>query len=396
VNEAICTVVMMRKPIASEEHLMGAFWTAVRLLVRHYHEGRRRIRVGARSRVDFESAALHAATDDPAPDQVVELKDRLARAADFMAQLSELERQVVTIMAARGTGIKLTARILDLPAKTVKAAARSAEGKLDRVATIAAAGRMCGYRHDAIAAHARGIAHAEDERVARAHLAACARCRHSYVQIVREMRRHEFQRGAAAAFLPILPSALGHHLGFAARLLGKAADRLFPPGGAGERTVEVLGGAGAVKVATASGAAVLVATTTIATGVHSLTGSEHHYSRVHRAGHAALRRPTAQHVAVGPPAGEARIAAAPSAPPQPHTPRVASLSPRERAALEFSFSGSPSSQTHSGPVSGHIASARASSASTSSTPEQRGSTARRGESVARSGASPAAREFGQP
>jgi hypothetical protein len=93
VDEAICTVVLMRKPIASEEHLIGAFWTAVRLLLCHHREGRRRIRVGARACVDFESAAVHAAAYDPTPDEVVELKDRLTRAADFMAQLSELERR---------------------------------------------------------------------------------------------------------------------------------------------------------------------------------------------------------------------------------------------------------------------------------------------------------------
>jgi hypothetical protein len=45
VNEAICIVVMMRRPIVSDEHLMGAFWTAVRLLLRHYREGRHSLRV---------------------------------------------------------------------------------------------------------------------------------------------------------------------------------------------------------------------------------------------------------------------------------------------------------------------------------------------------------------
>jgi hypothetical protein len=69
VNEAICAVVMMSNPIASEEHLVGAFWTALRLLLRHHREGRRRIRVGARSRVDFECAALYAATDDPTAEE---------------------------------------------------------------------------------------------------------------------------------------------------------------------------------------------------------------------------------------------------------------------------------------------------------------------------------------
>ncbi|MGD0452710.1 MAG: hypothetical protein ABSB69_03875 [Solirubrobacteraceae bacterium] len=60
-NEPACIVVMMRRPIVSEEHLMGAFWTAVRLLLRHYREGRHSLRVGSRARVGFEAVAARAA-----------------------------------------------------------------------------------------------------------------------------------------------------------------------------------------------------------------------------------------------------------------------------------------------------------------------------------------------
>src|ERR1700690_409696 len=44
VNEAICIVVMMQQPIVCEEHLIGAFWTAVQLLLGHYRQGRRSLR----------------------------------------------------------------------------------------------------------------------------------------------------------------------------------------------------------------------------------------------------------------------------------------------------------------------------------------------------------------
>jgi hypothetical protein len=43
-------------------------------------------------------------TRDPGPDDVVALKDRVARAADFVAQLTDLEREVVAVMAIRGAG----------------------------------------------------------------------------------------------------------------------------------------------------------------------------------------------------------------------------------------------------------------------------------------------------
>ncbi len=122
---------------------MGALWTTMRLLLRHYREGRRGRRVGGRQRVGFDAVALRAVASDPGPEDVAEWRDRVARAANFAAQLSAFERQVVTVMATRVVGAKLAARTLAVPVSSVRAAERSAAGKLDRVAAIAAAGRMC-------------------------------------------------------------------------------------------------------------------------------------------------------------------------------------------------------------------------------------------------------------
>jgi len=156
VDDAICVVVMMRGPVVSEEHLLGAFWTAWRLVLWHHREGRGSLRVGSRARVDFETVAGRVASGDPAPEEVVELRDRVARAADFVAQLSEFERQVLAVMAVRGAGAKVAARVLGVPAREARAAERSARGKLERVAVIAAAGRMCSYRQGAIMEFAAG------------------------------------------------------------------------------------------------------------------------------------------------------------------------------------------------------------------------------------------------
>jgi hypothetical protein len=243
VNEAICIVVMMRQPIVCEEHLMGAFWTAVQLLLGHYREGRRGLRVGRRTRVGFDAVVVSVVAESPGPEDLVELKDRVARAADFVAQLSDLERDVVAVMAVRGAGVKLAARLLGLPVKMVRAAERSARSKLDRVAVIAAAGRMCDYRESSVAAYATGSAEDQDERLARAHLAACAPCRGRYTRLMREMQSRGFQGGAAAAFLPVPLGPLGHHLGPLGRMLGLLTDRSLPVGGPGERAAEVLGGA---------------------------------------------------------------------------------------------------------------------------------------------------------
>jgi hypothetical protein len=387
VNDATCIVVMMRRPIASEEHLIGAFWTAARILLRQHHEGRHSLRVGSRSRVRLDAVAAQVVTNDLGPEDLLALKDRVARAADFVAQLDDIERDVVSVMAIRGAGIKLTARILGLPVKTVKAAERSAQRKLDRVAMIAAAGRMCDYRGPAIAAYAKGSADVEDERVARVHLAGCAACRSSYSQLAREMRSRVFQRDAAAA---LLPTPILHHLGALARMIGWTSDR---PRVGTERAVEVLGGAGVVKVA-AAGSAVVVATATLANGVHTAfldrPSPHQHGSRV------SQRRTVARRVAANTTVADAPIAASAAGTQRAQTPTH--LTSRQQAELEFSSLRSPRSGA-SGHASEATASAAAvregSSASSNTGTKQPESLSSRASST--SGvASAAAREFGQP
>jgi hypothetical protein len=374
---------------------MGAFWTAVRLLLRHRSEGRHSLRVGSRTRVGFDAVAVRAAAADPGPDEVAELKDRVARAADFVAQLSEFEREVVAVMAVRGMGAKSTGRVLSVPVKTVRAAERSARAKLDRVAVIAAAGRMCDYRESAVVAYASGSAGAEDERLARAHLAACAPCRSAYTRMVREMRCREFQGGAAAAFLPAPLAPLGHHLGLFGRLLGWTADRPVLGGGPGERAAEVLGGAGVVKVA-AAGGAVVVATATLATGIHTLvTPSGHAPRQDHPRAHIAARH--LNRAATGSPAGETRVAAQASVLTLQHVAPVAHLTAQQHAALEFSSLRGASSTAPSSSARPSTASAASvTSAPSSASLERTESSSAGGESTGSSGPSKAAREFGQP
>jgi hypothetical protein len=105
-NDAIGIVVMMRRPITSEEHLIGAFWTTARVLIRQHREGRHQIKVGRRARVGLEDAAAWVAVDERGPDETLLLKDRLRRAADFIAQLDNRERQVVATMATRAAGAR--------------------------------------------------------------------------------------------------------------------------------------------------------------------------------------------------------------------------------------------------------------------------------------------------
>lgn len=278
VDDAI-TAVVMSKRIENEQHLIGAFWLAVDHRARRWREGRHLTRVGSRQRVEFDRAVERASAPGE-PFETVELGDRMARAADFMAQLDPREQRVVSVMASYGVGPVPAARLLRLPLGEVRAASRSASAKLEQVAAICAAGRMCDYRYSAIAAHAAGEASADEATAARAHLNACVSCQRVYGQLRREMRGREFQRRAVAAFLPG-PAVVVAHGSWLDRLLVWTGQRPGAPRVPSERAAEILGGGGAIK-AVAVGTAVVVAG---AGALHSVTASPavHHDRARHRA-----------------------------------------------------------------------------------------------------------------
>jgi DNA-directed RNA polymerase specialized sigma24 family protein len=285
VDDAITAVVMeSSRGIENEQHLLGAFWSAVDIRCKRHHEGRHFTRLGSRQRVEFDAAVASVAAIG-GPFEAVELTDRMARAADLIAELDARERQVFAVMAVYGVGPLPASRHLGITHGEARSAARSAKFKLEHVAAIAAKGRMCNYRSSAIAADAAGEASDHDAGRARAHVNACVPCGRVYRKLRREMRGRDFQRAAAAAFLP-LPAPLAHLGGFGrlAAWFEQHTPRVLPHGG-GERAAEVLGGAGAVKVATA-GALIAAAGTTFAGHiVHTTFGS--HAPAHHRAAHIA-------------------------------------------------------------------------------------------------------------
>jgi DNA-directed RNA polymerase specialized sigma24 family protein len=289
VDDAITAVVMSPRGVANEQHLLGAFWLAVDHRCRRYREGRQFARLGSRVRVEFD-AALAQAPGSVNPFDRLELLDRFARTADLMADLSPREREVVSVMATYGVGSIPAARLLHIPLGEVRSAARSASAKLDRVAAIAAAGRMCEFRSRAIAADAVGDASDHEARRARAHVQACVPCRRVYRRLRREMRGREWQRAASAAFLPIPAVSLGHVGGFGKLAVWLEQRLSFVPRGSGERTAEVLGGAGLVKAAVAGTAIVVAGGALTGHIVHEITEptrSRHHAHIARRAAHSA-------------------------------------------------------------------------------------------------------------
>ncbi len=186
VDEAIAAVVMSPHGTSNQDHLIGAFWIAVAHRCARHREGRPFTRLGSRQRVDFESAVEHAPGPGD-PFEQLELTDRMARAADLIAELDARERQILTVMVTYGIGPVPTARRLGLPLGEVRSADRSIKLKLSRVAAIAAAGRMCEFRYHAIVADAAGEASDRDAVRARAHINACVPCGRVHRQLRREM-----------------------------------------------------------------------------------------------------------------------------------------------------------------------------------------------------------------
>lgn len=280
VDEAIGLVVMSSKPIRDEQHLQGAFWSSIGYLLMAHRSGRRDLHVGSRRRVEFEPVAEVLPGDDDEPFDLVAAQERIATAADLMAQLDPFEQRVMAVMAAHGLGVKRAAKAMGEPIKTVLAAQRSAQRKLDQVAAITAAGRMCDYRQPAIHAHAQGVAEGEQEKVARAHLAACSGCRSSYAGLLREMSGREYKRAASAAFLPPPMLAVELHGRWIERLSTLLSTGRAPSGSAtAERTAGLLGGGGLVKAAAATSALVIAGAGVGAKVVHSLEAPAQHHHR---------------------------------------------------------------------------------------------------------------------
>jgi DNA-directed RNA polymerase specialized sigma24 family protein len=303
-DDAIATVVMSRKPIEDEQHLQGAFWASVGFLLARRRTGSHDLRVGSQRRVDFDPVEREL-PDGGEPFDVVAARDRITRAGDFIAQLDDLERQVLTVMAAYGLGVKATAKALDLPIKTVLAAARSGDRKLEQVAAIAAAGRMCQYRHHAIRAHAEGTALVQESHIAKAHLAACGSCRAKHAQLLREMSSREFKRAASAALLPA-PIALPEAHTWIDRLISLVPGGHGPTGSAAaERAGALLGGGAGLKAITVTSVAVIAG---LSYGAHVISShpthrpAHRHHSagaEAHRPGPRAAYQQALEHPSVG-------------------------------------------------------------------------------------------------
>ena len=191
------------KPVETYEALDRAFWAAASFRVKRAFEGRSATVRGGYRRVDIEDLDRIAGGDDP--EEAVVRRDERLTLLEFATMLSAREREVLACKYGTGPAVlgrKLVSRALGLPIGEVRKAEREIARKLDRFATLVAAGSLCSFRGGVIGSLAAATASDEEAAAARLHLLHCPACRRSYAERVHAIRTGELQR-ELAGLLPI-------------------------------------------------------------------------------------------------------------------------------------------------------------------------------------------------
>jgi RNA polymerase sigma factor (sigma-70 family) len=347
------TVILLSRPFHNEEHLRNALRWGIKHRALHMHRDERRraeildqrtpeLSSQAKAREQARSPELAALADE----------DRLV-VAEFLTELSMLERRVFWLMA-EGMRYRAIAPALQVPVNEARKAARSCERKRARFQLLHDTGRLCGYRAHTIQALKEGRASSEQLMLgAYAHLEGCAACRAEHHTNARRLRR-SFQ-GQAAALLPIpmLTGSLGRLARIDLRLRSVAHRLLGTPfpgsGGARERAVAMLASGGAAVKLAAVGATVAV----LAGGTLGVTHALHsRHIRRRASAHAAAASRTTASTAPQP----ATYSAAPAATGSEAQPsRAPSATKAQRQPGGFAFLGVPGRSAPRA-ASGHAAS----------------------------------------
>jgi RNA polymerase sigma factor (sigma-70 family) len=243
-------LVLCARTYASESHLKKALWMGLGFRARdHWKAARRReLPVG-----EFFEGIL-------GDDRLDAVEDAAAAAADSrqvddcLAELDELERTVYKLAKGEGLSRRKVAKAAGLSEADVLRALYSAQRKIDQVAVLAVAGRLCGRRRPAVESLARGQARGLTREQARAHLKHCREC------LLAFRAERAALSARVAAVLP-LPAALGQDEGFGVaamldtvRAVPRAVKRQLyeiagrPPSGGEEAAVGAGGAALGTKV----------------------------------------------------------------------------------------------------------------------------------------------------
>ena len=281
--------------------------TSIELLCRDYYgDGhvRRALRAGIKGRarnlrrderrreeIYAQSApSIHAAGQErgarETPEQLVLARQDRLLVAEFLAELSEFEREVFW-HTVEGLKYNRIATLLGAEANKVRSAVASCERKRELFQKLHDSGRLCGYRAATIKALLEGQA-ATRELVAQAvvHVEGCAHCRAEHKTNAQRLRR-AFEQQAAA----LIPPTLTGHLGLLSRTGSHSrtlAQRLRPDwlqvgqGGVRERAVALLAGGGASAKLTAGIVTAAVIAGASVTATHALHHQRHQQPHHHR------------------------------------------------------------------------------------------------------------------
>src|SRR3954470_15175388 len=165
-------LVLWSRQFASEEHLRRALWTGLGFRARDFWKSarRRELPVGE----FFE--------DVVGDDRAERVEDVAVTAADTrcvddcLSELDSRERAVYRLIKGDELSRRRVAKRLGLGESDVLRALYSAQRKIDQVAVLLVAGRLCDRRQSAIASLAREDAYGSALEQARAHLSHCPAC----------------------------------------------------------------------------------------------------------------------------------------------------------------------------------------------------------------------------
>ena len=165
-------LVLCGRDFASEEHLRRALWTGLGFRAKDFWKAarRREIPVG-----EFFEEIL-------GDDRLQAVEDAAATAADrryvddCLSELDPRERSVYKLANGEQLSRRRVAKTLRLSEAEVLRVLYRAQRKIDQVAVLAVAGRLCGRRRSAVTSLARGQARGLTLEQARAHLSHCPDC----------------------------------------------------------------------------------------------------------------------------------------------------------------------------------------------------------------------------
>jgi RNA polymerase sigma factor (sigma-70 family) len=290
------TLALLHRPYNDHRHLQRALRKGLKRRALNLHRDERR-----RQEILAENASgIHilekARSAENTPEQVALLREDRLLVTEFLAELSELERRVCSLLI-EGLKYHAIAKEEGITVNQARNATRSYERKRERFLRLYNAGRLCGYRSATIRALQNGQATSDElAMLAIAHVQACPHCRAEHKTNARRLRR-DFQRQAAELLPPpLLLTRLGwlSRTGLRARAL---QQRVWPDGitlgtgGVRERAVALLAGSGA----SAKLAAGVVTAAVITGGAISATHEPTHHKpgRPHHAAVHAISQPRA-------------------------------------------------------------------------------------------------------